>query len=164
MSENGEPDPAGCFFDRENIGNVYSSSSLELIKSCAQACNATLASDQCKFCPTEVSAFDFGVDDKADQCYFCPNNDIQHPQKIVPLFGENVTCWMIQTYFNRMDVHKDSQNCRLAQSMNYMCGCDGTGYAGANTQTKQVVLVWLPRISAILSIAVSSFMLVFLFN
>ena len=30
----------------------------------------------------------------------------------------------------------------------------GTGYAGANTHTKQVVLVWLPRVSAILSIAV----------
>jgi hypothetical protein len=41
------------------------------------------------------------------------------------------------------------------QSMNYICGCDGTGYAGADTHTKQVVLVWLPRVAAVLSLAVS---------
>ena len=95
------------------------------------------------------------MEDKADQCYFCPNNDVEYPDKIVPLFGENITCSMVDTFFKRMEVHKDSQNCRLVRSMNYLCGCSGTGYAGANTPTKQVVLVWLPRVSAILSIAVS---------
>jgi hypothetical protein len=63
---------------------------------------------------------------------------------------------MVQTFFKRMEIHKDSPNCRLVQSENYMCGCQGTGYAGANTHKKQVALVWLPRISAVLSIAVSS--------
>ncbi|KAL7484026.1 hypothetical protein ACHAW6_009669, partial [Cyclotella cf. meneghiniana] len=40
-----------------------------------------------------------------------------------------------------------------------MCGCSGTGYAGANTHRKQMVLVWLPRISAIFSIAGSMFII-----
>eukprot|EP00804_Cyclotella_cryptica_P009017 CCRYP_003126-RD/>CCRYP_003126-RD protein AED:0.03 eAED:0.03 QI:237/1/1/1/1/0.75/4/1482/616 len=158
--ENGEPDPAGCFFDRAKFADsTFSLSAPESVKSCANACNATLVSDDCKFCPSEVTALDFGVEDKADQCYFCPNNDVQYPDKVIPLFGENITCWMVQTFFNRMEVHKDSPNCRLVQSENYMCGCHGTGYAGANTHTKEVLLVWLPRVAAILSIAGSLFII-----
>jgi hypothetical protein len=155
--DNGEPNPAGCFFDSDKFAdNTFSLSTPENVESCANACSATLVSDDCKFCPSEVSALDFGVEDKADQCYFCPNNDVKYPDKVIPLFGENVTCWMVQTFFKRMEIHKDSPNCRLVQSENYMCGCQGTGYAGANTHRKQVALVWLPRISAVLSIAVSS--------
>eukprot|EP00804_Cyclotella_cryptica_P028422 CCRYP_014205-RB/>CCRYP_014205-RB protein AED:0.05 eAED:0.05 QI:64/1/1/1/0.25/0.6/5/1414/604 len=152
--DNGEPDPARCFFDRDTYGDdSFSNYVPDVVKSCAQACNASLVSDGCKFCSTEVSALDFGVEDKADQCYFCPNNDVQYLQKFVPLFGANITCWMVQTFFKRMEVHKDSPNCRLVQSMNYMCGCSGTGYAGANTHTKQVVLVWVPRVAAMFSMA-----------
>ena len=62
---------------------------------------------------------------------------------------------MVQLFFNKLEVHKNSQNCRLAQSVNYICGCEGIGYAGANTSTKQVVLAWLPRVSGILSAMVS---------
>eukprot|EP00956_Cyclotella_meneghiniana_P046042 scaffold396303_cov63-Cyclotella_meneghiniana.AAC.1 len=58
-----------------------------------------------------------------------------------------------------MEVDKNSQNCRLAQSVNYICGCEGTGYAGANTETKQKMLVWMPRVSAILSIMGSLFII-----
>ena len=80
---------------------------------------------------------------------------MQFPERKVPLFGENITCDKVYAFFNRMEVHKDSQNCRLAQSVNYICGCEGTGYAGANSTTKQTVLVWLPRVSGILSLMVS---------
>ena len=128
--------------------------SQETVESCAKACKATIVSDGCKFCPLEVSALDFGVNNKADQFYFCPNNDAQYPEKIVPVFGKNITCLMIQTFFNRIEVHKDSPNCRLVQSMNYMCGCHGTGYAGANTHTKQVVLVWFSHVSVIVLMAI----------
>ena len=62
---------------------------------------------------------------------------------------------MVALFFTKLEVHKDSQNCRLAQSVNFICGCTGTGYAGANTTTKQVVLAWLPRVSGILSMMVS---------
>jgi hypothetical protein len=34
--------------------------------------------------------------------------------------------------------------------MNCICGCEGQGYAGADTSTKKVVLAWLPRTAAIL--------------
>jgi hypothetical protein len=156
--DDGEPDPAGCFFDREGVFigiSTFSFFTPEIVISCSQACNATIASKGCKFCPSEISALEFGVEDKADQCYFCPNNDVQFPHEIVPLFGENITCRMVQTFFNRMEIHKDSSNCRLVQSMNYMCGCQGPGYAGANTHTKQVALVWAPRVAATLSVAVS---------
>jgi hypothetical protein len=61
----------------------------------------------------------------------------------------------MQAFFNRLEVHKDSGNCRLAQTLNYICGCEGPGYVGANTQAKKNALVWLPRISAILSFLVS---------
>ena len=99
---------------------------------------------------------------QVDQCYFCPNKDMQFPDRDVTLFGENITCEMVQGFFNKMEVHKDSQNCRLAQSVNYICGCEGTGYAGANTKTKRVVLVWLPRVSGILSIMVGIVVLFFI--
>ena len=85
---------------------------------------------------------------------FCPNNDILHPDRNLPLFGDNITCDMVQLFFNRMEVDENSQNCRLAQSVNYICGCEGTGYAGANTEAKQKALVWMPRVSAVLSIMV----------
>ncbi|KAL3776736.1 hypothetical protein HJC23_005397 [Cyclotella cryptica] len=158
--DNGEPDPSRCFFDQDDYWDItFSFSSPAAVRSCANSCNATLVSDDCKFCPSEVSVIDFGVVTEADQCFFCPNNDVLYPDEIVPLFGGNITCWMLQTFFNRMHVRKDSSNCRLVQSMNYICGCNGTGYAGANTHTKQVVLVWLPRVAAFLSMVGSLFII-----
>lgn len=50
-----------------------------------------------------------------------------------------------------LPLHKDSQVCRLAQSFNDICGCYGTGYGGASTQSKQAALVWAPRNAAIMS-------------
>jgi len=155
--DNGEPNPAGCFFAQGKIS--YDWYNPEIVKSCATSCNASLASGKCKFCPKEVSVVDFGVEDKADQCYFCPSNDMQYPERDVPLFGENITCDKVYAFFNRLEVHKDSQNCRLAQSVNYICGCEGTGYAGANTEAKQKSLVWMPRVSGILSLMGSIFII-----
>ena len=101
--ENEEPDPPGCFFKRGN-NNTVSWITPAAVESCAKACDAMLISDGCKFFHTKVTVldFDFGVEDKADQCYFCPNNDVQYPNKFVPLFGENITCWMIQTFFKKL--------------------------------------------------------------
>ncbi|KAL3787791.1 hypothetical protein ACHAWO_007758 [Cyclotella atomus] len=62
----------------------------------------------------------------------------------------------MDSFFKRSPVPKNSSNCELAQSMHYIiCGCEGQGYAGADTGTKKVVLAWLPRTAAILSILVS---------
>jgi len=44
--------------------------------------------------------------------------------------------------------------------MNYICGCSGTGYVGANSERKKALLAWLPRISASLSIMGSSYIII----
>ena len=71
MFENEEPDPTGCFFERGN-NNIVSWITPAAVESCAKACDETTVSDACNFCPSKVSALDFGVKDKADQCYFAP--------------------------------------------------------------------------------------------
>ena len=81
---------------------------------------------------------------------------MHYGERNLPLFGETVTCTMVRQFFDVMEVDKNSRNCRLAQSVNYICGCEGTGYAGANTEAKQKALVWMPRVSAVLSIMVMS--------
>ena len=149
-------DPAGCFFDRNSGSNVKG---LAQVQSCASTCMAELSFDQCKFCPDDITAFDFGVENKEDQCHFCPGNDMEYPERHVSLFGPNVTCQNMQAFFERLEVHKDSHNCLLALKMNHICGCAGRGYAGTESSpTKQAALVWLPRVSAMLS-----FMVMFVF-
>lgn len=151
-AENGDPDPAGCFFDSRAESRVKSP---EQVESCATSCMASLWFNDCKFCPHDMTAFDFGVEKKQDQCNFCPNQEVLYPDRRVPLFGPNVTCLNMQAFFDQVQVHKDSQNCKLALKMNYLCGCEGPGYAGANSIAKKSALVWLPRLSAILSLMVS---------
>jgi hypothetical protein len=116
----GEPDPAGCFFDRGSGSNVKGAAQVE---SCASSCMAELSFDECKLCPDSITAFDFGVESKDDQCHFCPSNDIKYPNRLVPLFGPDVTCLNMQAFFERLEVHKDSNNCLLAQKANHICGC-----------------------------------------
>jgi hypothetical protein len=127
------------------------------VESCAKACDAgaALASKECKFCPTKLTEFSFGVEKEEDRCQFCPQNDVQFPDRKVPLFGDSVTCSQMESFFERLPVPNNSDNCQLAQSTNYICGCEGRGYAGANTSAKKVVLAWLPRTAAILSMLVS---------
>lgn len=155
--EDGNPDPAGCYFSRERESSVTTQKEVE---SCAKSCQADLNYDGCKLCPNHISAFDFGVEDKSDQCNFCPENDVLYPDRLVPLFGKDIACWNMQAFFERFEVDKDSENCKLAQSFNYICGCAGPGYAGANTQAKRNALVWVPRVMAILSALGSTFVLV----
>jgi len=156
----GEPDPAGCFFNRRAGSDLRTQKQVE---SCAKTCNAGAEitfNKNCKFCPNDISAFEFGVENEVDKCRFCPENDVIYGDRHVPLFGENITCWNMQAFFERLDVHKDSVNCVLAQSFNYICGCAGPGYAGASTSAKRKALVWVPRATAILSGLGSLFVLI----
>jgi hypothetical protein len=143
-------DPTSCYFDDRFSG-------VQTVESCAKYCDAAsaLARKECKFCAADLTGFSFGVDNEENRCQFCPKNDVQFPERKVQLFGDNITCSQMQSFFERLPVPKDSSNCQLAQSVNYICGCEGQGYAGANTNTKKVVLVWLPRTAAILSMLVS---------
>jgi hypothetical protein len=152
-------DHVRCYFDdrQDDLSDTVTSIStktVQRVQSCASTCGAELTSRGCKFCTSQVTGFEFGVEDEENQCILCPQYDVQFPDRIVPLFGDNVTCWQLESFFKKLPVPKDSTNCQLAQSMNFICGCAGAGYAGANTTMKQALLAWLPRAAAILSIMV----------
>jgi hypothetical protein len=154
MDANGDPNPLACYFDED-----VSYDSVQNVQSCASSCGAEVAltSKSCKFCPSDLTKFQFGIESEEERCIFCPQNDMQFPDRTIALFGDNITCYQMERFFQRLPVPNDSTNCQLAQSMNYICGCGGIGYAGAKTHTKQVVLAWLPRVAAILSLMVSYF-------
>jgi hypothetical protein len=111
----------------------------------------------CKTCGDTITEFEFGITDPSNRCLFCPQDDMKYPDRVVPFFssdGKEIKCWQVQNFFSQIDIDKKSDNCQLSQSQNYICGCTGAGYAGANTQTKRNALVWMPRVAAVLSILV----------
>lgn len=153
VDDNNIPNPLGCFFNVEDQGMVMDQLAVE---SCAATCASSLEFPNCKLCPEHVNGFGFGVDPGKEKCNFCPADDVQYPHRGFPLFGEGIKCWQVQKFFKSVEVSVNAPNCRLTQMMNYICGCDGPGYGGASTETKRVVLAWLPRAMAILSILVSA--------
>jgi hypothetical protein len=82
-----------------------------------------------------VSGFQFGTEE-TKKCKFFPNNDVLYPDRLVPLFGEVITCSKIQAFFEWQEFDKSEENCMLDQKYNYICGCKGSGYRGASTQAK----------------------------
>ncbi len=96
------------------------------IMSCASKCAASIEfGKSCKTCGKTMNGFEFGVKDPADRCYFCPKDDILYPDRVVPFFsigGEEIKCWQVQTFFDTVEVDKNSENCQLAQGQNYICG------------------------------------------
>ncbi|KAL7462531.1 hypothetical protein ACHAXS_002912 [Conticribra weissflogii] len=152
---NGNKSQLSCYFD---FYRGYARDP-KYVVDCVNSCNAEIEFRNCKFCPDGLNSFVFGVENEAEKCHFCPKQDIKYPDRLVPIFGDNITCWQMQEFYESVDIAKDSQNCALAHKMNFICGCEGTGYAGANTETKEAVLAWLPRVMAILSISGSSFIL-----
>jgi hypothetical protein len=153
VDENGDPDPYGCFFDKSGMQNEKVQ---EEVESCVENCAGEVKFTSCKFCPQDFNAFDFSINSPEDKCYFCPENDVQFPNRKVPLFGGNITCWQMQNFFNRIDIDRHSKNCKLAQMVNYVCGCQGTGYGGASSLTRRRALVWLPRVMAFFSLMVNT--------
>mmetsp|Transcript_148 Transcript_148/g.181 ORF Transcript_148/g.181 Transcript_148/m.181 type:complete len:948 (-) Transcript_148:263-3106(-) len=165
--DTGDSDPWSCYFDtqydnRTKAVETVSRKTVQKATECAQSCGlAGTTFTSCKFCTSEVAAFEFSVVNEEDRCIFCPANDMIHHERIVPLFRPNgVTCWQLESFFNKLPIQKSNPNCKIAQSMNYICGCVGTGYAGADMEAEQKTLVWLPRVAAILSILGSLFIIV----
>lgn len=74
----------------------------------------------------------------------------------IPFIGNNATCFKLNQFFLNYPIAEDDPNCQLALNFNYICECEGSGYAGANTDAKKTALVWAPRASAILSFFSSS--------
>ena len=78
-----------------------------------------------------------------------------------PFLGEATTCYKMNQFFLSYRIAKEDPNCRLAENFNsVLCGCEGSGYAGANSQAKRTALVWIPRMSALLSFC-GSFVIIF---
>ncbi|KAL7545981.1 hypothetical protein ACHAWF_009330, partial [Thalassiosira exigua] len=152
-------DPHKCYFSTAGVGPLIQNE----VKACASACAHSIEFGvSCKTCGESITAFEFGIDEPSSKCHFCPEEDVKYPERTVPLFSvveSHAKCWQVQGFFQKVGVHKDSKNCKLAQLQNYICGCKGLWYAGANTQPKRNALVWVPRVTAILSGLGSSFVL-----
>jgi hypothetical protein len=93
-------------------------------------------------------------------CDFCPGEDVAFPDKEVfvatTVVGVVPTCNHIDAAVTQ--VENGSDFCSLAKEVNYICGCQGGEryYLGAETQGEKLALVWIPRISATLSLFGSS--------
>jgi hypothetical protein len=89
-------------------------------------------------------------------CDFCPGEDVGFPDKEVLLALKIIdvvpTCSQVDAFVTQLK--GSSKLCYLAQSVNYVCGCNGgeKDYLGAQTHAQKVALAWVPRISAFLSI------------
>lgn len=155
LDENGDtiPDPSQCFLDLDFQSNQ------DAIQSCVNDCPGKISFDSCKFCTGEVGHFDFGVENEEDRFHFCQEQDVLHPEREINLFGKGTKCWQVQSLFQKVEIPKGSRICQLAQMLNYICGCKGPGYGGASTSIKKRILVWLPRVMAILSFLGSSFVI-----
>jgi hypothetical protein len=119
---------------------------VQTAQSCLSACSAEATS--------KFREFEFSAVNEEEKCFLCPQDNVQYPDRVVTLLDGNITCSKLDDFFKRLPVSKDSSNFELLQSMNYICGCEGVGYAGASTRAKQNALVWMPRVSTILSILV----------
>lgn len=101
-----------------------------------------------------------------DHCVFCPGESM--PEEYLDfnvadlsiIYDFTMTCGDAEAYL-QYQVRASSDECFLAQHSNYLCGCnDGEySYLGANTDPKKAALAWTPRISAFLSMVVSSSLL-----
>jgi len=149
----------------------YSGLTREGAEECSAVCGggSELTFSSCKFCPHGVSVRDFGegsISEKGGNlCEFCGQTrlcgrvsrwDMKYPNRTVPAFGDGASCWIVAEFIRDMEIDANSAACRLARNFNYICGCDGPGYAGANTDAKRNALIWVPRVSALLSFIVSS--------
>jgi len=136
------------------------------VEECTKACggSSSLTFSDCKFCPVDVTVAEVNKlgDSKNNVCQFCDMKsscsenkrdrwDMTFPDREMSMFG-GMKCWAVADMFNTLtNFDSNSGTCQLGRMYNYICGCEGDGYAGANTDRRRAVLAWLPRISGILS-------------
>lgn len=120
---------------------------------CAATCDSTFVSRDCKICGEAVTGDLLLAKPDEPVCNFCPGRlDKAYNDRVIPFMGEDATCFNVDRFFQNAYVAETNPNCKLALGFNYICGCEGPGYAGADTQAKRRALVWVPRTSAILSL------------
>lgn len=94
-------------------------------------------------------------------CDFCPDGlKRSYWNRVIPFIGSTATCYKMNQFFLSYPIAKSNQNCELAKTFNYICGCEGPGYAGANSEARKKALVWVPRIAATASFLSSSAIIV----
>jgi len=131
---------------------------LEGAQECANTCESTLTSSSCKICGKGISGSNLqsGAEGEAT-CNFCPDGlKKSHWDRVIPFIGSNATCFKLNQFFLNYPIAENDHNCQLALNFNYICDCEGPGYAGADSDAKRKVLVWFPRVSGILSFLSSS--------
>jgi hypothetical protein len=128
------------------------------ILSCMKSCGIGAPDTGSKFAPKKTEGdIHLAHQDDEDICDFCPANDMLYPDRTMASFGGGrYTCRQVDEFIEIMQFTASNPNCEFISSLDYVCGCAGSGYAGANTHSKQAALAWMPRVSAILSIMVST--------
>jgi len=150
------------------------------VERCTKVCggSSSLTFSDCKFCPADVAVAEINQlgDSENNACQFCDGKknscsenkrdrwDMKFPDRVMDMFG-GMKCWAVADMFNTLtNFDTNSATCQLGRMYNYICGCEGDGYAGANTNRKRVMLAWLPRISGILSFLGSLLTIIDLLN
>jgi len=137
-----------CYFSDWNLKGA---------ESCANTCGSKLEFPECKLCGRDVSIENLQNDADGDVCQFCPGGIAREYQNTpFPLFGDETRCIDLERYFTRYYIPQDARNCELAIMYNFICGCEGPGYMKANNEAKRNSLVWLPRVTSIISFFGSS--------
>ena len=131
---------------------------LDGAQECASTCDSTLTAPSCKICGHAITGSNLESASKDEAtCNFCPDGlKKSHWDRDIPFIGSNATCYKLNQFFLNYAIAENDPNCQLALNFNYICDCEGPGYAGANTDAKKRALVWVPRVSAILSFLGSS--------
>lgn len=147
-------DSGRCFFDGLPLKGAE-----ECDKMCGSSFHLEFPSS-CKFCPDTTKSFR-ETNDEADEikkCNLCPNDDMKYADRsnVMRIFGPDADCSAVYFYLS-MYIDANDQRCELAQMFNYICGCEGNGYVGADTKAKRTALEWLPRVMALLSFLVRIF-------
>jgi len=166
---------SACFFS-----DLNSAGTTECNHVCTGDIAQELDSAPCKFCPKGSFAIgDIGdgfesteKEEVTEPCEFCASTsvsecssvnrwDMKYPKRTISMFGSNVECWAVAEFYRSLNIEANTKICDSARSFNYICGCSDTpGYAGADSDSRRIALVWFPRIGAILSILGSSLMII----
>jgi len=132
-------------------------------RECADVCGSTLFASSCKICGKAVVSKTLeSAQDGEPRCNFCNDNlKESNFDNIIRFMGKDTTCFEVNQFFSNYDIAQDNPNCELARGFNHLCGCGGSegsegseeisGYAGADTLAKRRALVWVPRVTSIIS-------------
>jgi hypothetical protein len=119
-----------------------------------------------EFCSSERNRFIGGIcgcPPIENECDFCPTKDITKPDDILEVAGFRVgfdtTCEDVDLALGLLD--RSEFYCWSAKELAHQCGCNKgvAWYYGAATVVKHAVLAWVPRVSGVLSLLGSGYII-----